>query len=138
MDSRPETPEEDDLPRGEEHILFVDDERILVNIGKQALGRLGYQVTATVSSMEALSLFRANPDRFDLVITDMTMPQLTGDRLAKEIMEIRSDTPIILCTGFSHLISENKARNAGIREFLMKPIVIRDLATVVRRVLDGE
>ncbi|MBN2122888.1 MAG: PAS domain S-box protein [Deltaproteobacteria bacterium] len=138
IDFLPEAMEDRDLPTGREHILFVDDERLLVDIGKQVLERLGYRVTATASSLEALNFFRESPDRFDLVITDMTMPQMTGDRLAVELMRIRPEIPIILCTGFSHLVSDEKVKRAGIREFVMKPIVIRDLANTVRKVLDGK
>ncbi|MBW2168751.1 MAG: PAS domain S-box protein [Deltaproteobacteria bacterium] len=123
------------LPTGHERILFVDDELPLVEIGKQILERLGYEVTTRTSSIEALELFKAKPDRFDLVITDMTMPNMTGDRLAKELMKIRPDIPVILCTGFSERITEEKAKEMGIRAFAMKPIVIRDLANTVREVL---
>ncbi|MBW1737532.1 MAG: response regulator, partial [Deltaproteobacteria bacterium] len=88
------------------------------------------------SSIEALELFKAKPDRFDLVITDMTMPNMTGDRLARELMKIRPDIPIILCTGFSERISEEKAKGMGIKAFAMKPLVMRDLANTVRKALD--
>jgi PAS domain S-box-containing protein len=119
-----------------ERILFVDDEEVLVRMGSRLLKSLGYEVTATTSSLEALKLFHENPDTFDLVITDQTMPQMTGDQLAKEIMEIRQGMPVILCTGFSELISEEGAKELGIREFLMKPIRMNDLARIIRRVLD--
>ena len=88
------------------------------------------------SSIEALELFRTKPDQFGLVITDMTMPDMTGERLAKELMQVRPDIPIILCTGFSERITEEKAKGMGIREFVMKPLVMRDLANTVRQVLD--
>ncbi|MBW2357932.1 MAG: response regulator, partial [Deltaproteobacteria bacterium] len=120
------------IPTGHERILFVDDELVLVEIGKQMLERLGYEVTTRTSSIEALELFKAKPDRFDLVITDMTMP----DRLARELMKIRPDIPIILCTGFSERISEEKAKGMGIKAFAMKPLVMRDLANTVRKALD--
>ena len=81
-------------------------------------------------------MFRANPDRFELVITDMTMPNMTGDKLAQEILSIRPGIPIILCTGFSEYITEERAKALGIQEFVMKPLVMRDLATVIRRALD--
>ena len=88
------------------------------------------------SSIEALELFRAEPDRFDLVITDMTMPHMTGDKLAKELIKIRPDIPIILCTGHSRLVSEKKAKEIGIKAFVMKPILRRTIAETVRGVLD--
>ncbi|NNF98331.1 MAG: PAS domain S-box protein [Desulfobacteraceae bacterium] len=124
------------LPTGDESILFVDDEEYQVDIGKQLLERLGYQVTTRTSGLEALELIRSKPSQFDMVITDMTMPQITGDQLAKSIMDLRTDMPIILCTGYSEKITESQARAIGIREFTMKPLVIRDLAEIVRRVLD--
>jgi len=125
------------LPTGHERILFIDDEPGLVEIGKQMLEYLGYEVTTRTSSIEALELFRTKPDQFDLVITDMTMPQMMGDRLAQELMQIRPDIPIILCTGFSKRITEEKAKGIGIKAFAMKPLVMRDLANTVREVLEG-
>jgi CheY-like chemotaxis protein len=133
-DREQETTERD--PTGVEHVLFLDDEPTLAEIGKQMLEQLGYQVTTRTSSVEALDLFRAQPGQFDLVITDMTMPQMTGDRLAQELMAIREDLPVILCTGFSHAITGERAAKLGIKAFLMKPLVTRDLATTVREVLD--
>lgn len=131
-----ETEEVESFPTGNERILFVDDETLIVNMAKQVLERLGYVVTARTSSIEALELFRAKPDQFDLVITDMAMPQLTGDRLAKNLMEIRSDIPIILCTGYSERMSEEKAKQMGISAFTMKPLEKMGLAKTVRKVLD--
>ena len=125
------------LPRGTEKILLVDDEAGLAELGKRMLGLLGYQVEARTSPVAALEVFRANPDKFDAVITDMTMPQLTGWSLAREILAIRPEIPIILCTGFSDQANEEKARSAGIRTFLFKPLVMQDLATAVREALDG-
>ncbi len=124
------------LPTGAEHILFVDDEPALVNIGKQMLGSLGYDVTGRTGSIEALELFRSHPNRFDLVITDMSMPNMSGDLLAAELIKTRPDIPIILCTGYSAKISEKNARVMGIKTFAHKPIVMRDLAQKVRAVLD--
>ncbi|MGD9368460.1 MAG: response regulator [Desulfobacteraceae bacterium] len=126
------------LPSGTEHILFVDDEYPLIKLGSQALGRLGYSVTARTSSIEALELFRVKPHTFDLVITDMTMPNLTGDKLAAELMKIRHDIPIILCTGYSQRISEETALEIGIKAFVYKPMVRADLARTVRKVLDKD
>jgi DNA-binding NtrC family response regulator len=100
------------------------------------LEQLGYQVETRTSSMEALEFFHERSDRFDLVITDMTMPDMTGDQLAKKMMKIRPDIPIILCTGFSERISEKEAEKMGIRTFLMKPFKMRNLGDTVRKVLD--
>jgi PAS domain S-box-containing protein len=125
------------LPTGNERILFVDDEKPVVDLGRQFLQHLGYEVVARTSSIEALEAFRTSPDAFDLVITDMTMPNMTGDRLAKEILRIRPDCPIILCTGFSEKISEASAKKIGIRVFLMKPLVLDQLAWTVRSALEG-
>lgn len=122
---------------GHERILFVDDEHALVEIARDILERLGYEVVIRTSSVEALELFRAKADTFDLVITDMTMPNMTGDKLSKELMKIRSDIPIILCTGYSERISEEKAKSMGIREFVMKPLVMKELAKTVRKALDN-
>lgn len=123
--------------KGSESILFIDDEVALLDIGQQMLDRLGYHVTTKSSSLEALELFQAKPDQFDLVITDMTMPNLTGDKLAQEMLFIRPDIPVILCTGFSHLITEEKAKRIGIKEFVFKPIAINELARTIRNVLDN-
>ena len=123
------------LPMGHECILFVDDEQPLVEIGKQMLQRLGYTVATRTSSVEALELFKANPDRFDLVITDIVMPNMTGEKLAEKMMDIRSDIPVILCTGYSEKITRKHASDMGIQSFLMKPLVMRDLATRVRQAL---
>jgi PAS domain S-box-containing protein len=125
------------LPGGDERILFVDDEESLVKMGKQMLERLGYEVITKTNGSEALEDFRSDPDHYDLVITDMTMPGLTGMELAKELMAIRPGISIILCTGFSHLITEEKAKAAGIQEFVMKPLVMADLARTCRKVLDN-
>ena len=102
------------------------------------LGSLGYHVTARTSSIEALEAFRNNPDTFDLVITDMTMPNMTGDDLAKELQQIRPDIPIIICTGFSEKLGERKAQEIGINAFVMKPIVMHEIAVTIRKVLDRE
>ena len=121
---------------GSERILFVDDEAALVELGKVMLMSLGYHVTSRASSIEALEAFRASPHNFDLVITDMTMPNIRGDDLARELLKIRPDIPIILCTGFSEMISEEKAKTLGIRRFVMKPIFKKDIAKVIREILD--
>jgi PAS domain S-box-containing protein len=125
------------LPGGSERILFVDDEEALANMGKQMLERLGYDVQTSTSSEEAFKDFRLHPQEYDLVITDMTMPGMTGAELANKLMSIRPDVAVILCTGFSELISKDGAQAAGIREFVMKPLVFHDLAAVCRKVLDN-
>lgn len=123
-------------PTGNERVLFVDDEESLANLGKDILELLGYEAISTTSSVEALEVFRANPDRFDLVVTDQTMPNMTGMELAKKLLDIRQDIPLILCTGYSELITGEKAREIGIRQFIMKPLGIDDLARIVRKALD--
>lgn len=126
----------DSIPRGTERILFIDDEMLIVKIAKQMLYRLGYQVDARISNLEALEVFRKSPDAFDLIITDYTMPNMTGRELAKELMCIRPDIPIILCTGFNEQIDEDVAKKMGIKAFVMKPIGVRKIATTIREVLD--
>jgi PAS domain S-box-containing protein len=135
-DATTATEEEELLLRGTERILFVDDEKAIVDLGREMLGNLGYTVTTKTDSLEALKLFRSHPDQFDLVITDMTMPNMTGARLSKEIMETCPDMPIILCTGFSELITEGNAKEMGIRGFVMKPFVKSELVQLMRRLLD--
>ena len=124
------------LPTGYERILFVDDEEALVEMGEEILAELGYDVTSRMNGREALALFRLDPSRFDLVISDQTMPELTGIDLAKEIMVIRPDMRVILCTGFSYLVDADGAKAAGIRAFLMKPLTKREIAKTIRKVLD--
>ena len=124
------------LPTGNESILFVDDERSLVKMGSQMLERFGYQVITKTNPTEALALFKAEPDKFDLVITDMAMPQMAGDRFAQELMQIRKDIPVILCTGHSARINEDRANAMGLAAYVMKPMVTRDFAITVRKVLD--
>jgi PAS domain S-box-containing protein len=123
---------------GSERILLVDDEHLVVQMGKQMLERMGYVVTSRVNSLEALELFEKASDQFDLVITDMTMPDLTGDRLAKRISEIRPDIPIILCTGYSNRLDHQNITNAGVREILYKPLVKTELANAIRDALDSK
>ena len=124
------------LHRGTERILFVDDEKVAVDAIQLMLENLGYHVTARTSSIETLEAFRNNPQEFDLVITDQTMPNMTGRDLAKEIMSIRTDIPIILCTGFSEQIDKDKAKAMGISAFVMKPIIMHEMANTIREVLD--
>jgi PAS domain S-box-containing protein len=126
----------DPIIGGTEKILLVDDEEAIVEIERQLLERLGYQVTSRTASIEILEIFRAAPDKFDMVITDMSMPNMPGDSLAAELIKIRPDIPILLCSGFSEIMSEEKAVSVGIRGFLLNPIVMRDLAQTVREILD--
>ena len=117
--------------------MFVDDEAALAALGGEILTQLGYSATIRTSSVEALKLFRAKPDDFDLVISDMTMPNLTGDKLCAEIHRIRPDIPFILCTGYSKWINAESAREMGVEAFVHKPIVRAEFAGIVRKVLDA-
>nr|MBF0223305.1 response regulator [Desulfobulbaceae bacterium] len=123
------------IPQGEGHILFVDDEDILAEMGKEMLERLGYDVTVKMSSLEALEVFQNSPDSFDVIITDQTMPGMTGSDLARRILQIRPHMPIILCTGYSTLIDEKSAKFIGIREFANKPLSKITIAQLLRKVL---
>jgi CheY-like chemotaxis protein len=131
---------EADLPiqKGNERILLVDDQDVIVQMERQMIERLGYHVTARTSSTDALEAFRTQPNKFDLVITDMTMPNMMGAKLSGELMKIRSDIPVILCTGFSEMMSKEKAESLGIKGFLVKPIEMKDLSKKIREVLDGQ
>jgi signal transduction histidine kinase/CheY-like chemotaxis protein len=126
-----------DLPGGKERILFVDDEDLLAELGKKLLERLGYQVTVKTKSFEALETFQNQPYDFDLVITDQTMPDMTGLDMARRMLQIRHNIPIILCTGYSALVDEEKAKSQGIKEFAMKPLNNSTLARLIRKVLDA-
>lgn len=130
-----EAPKEGTAPGGTEHILLVDDEAAIVQIGKEFLESLGYRVTASTSSSRAWGEFRARPENFDLVITDLTMPAMTGIELAEAVLALREDIPVILTTGYSESMTD-KAQKLGIRQCLMKPLVLRHLAWAVRRELD--
>jgi PAS domain S-box-containing protein len=121
---------------GTERILFIDDEELLTEWGKTTLTRLGYTVDAVTDSKEALTIFSSDPSRFDLVITDHTMPGMTGVQFARKLLKIKPDIPIILCTGHSETVSPDIAREAGIKEYLMKPLSRQEFAEAVRRVLD--
>ncbi|MCK5164174.1 MAG: response regulator, partial [Desulfobacula sp.] len=126
------------IPGGTAQILLVDDEEGIIKMERQILERLGYQVTSHTSSIEALEAFRADPDKFDLVITDMAMPNMPGDKLSAQLVKIRPDIPILLCTGFSETMSEEKAASMGIRGFLLKPIVMKDFAQKIHEILDNQ
>ena len=127
-----------EIPRGQERILFVDDEKDIVDTIQPMAERLGYKVTSRTSSIEGLEAFRANYDKFDLVITDFTMPNMNGMELAKELLRLRFDIPIILCTGYSEHVNEDKVKANGIRALLMKPVSLSEIANTIRKVLDDE
>ena len=114
----------------------MDDEESIVNLNRRRLERLGYQVKSTTKPLEALEWFRADPDQFDVIITDMTMPRMTGDRLAAEVLKIRSHMPVIICTGYSERMSAKKAASLGVRKYLEKPIGLLNMASALREVLD--
>jgi len=120
---------------GKEHILVVDDEPAVLEMTKTMLEQIGYRATALTDSSEALEVFTRNPDGFDLVITDQTMAGMTGIALAKELLAIRKDIPVILYAGYSETVSPERAKEAGIREFVMKPVTRKGMAQAVRRVL---
>jgi len=129
---------EENIPRGTERLLVVDDEEPLAELVQQAFERLGYQAVMTTDSLEALRWIQEDPDRFDLIITDQTMPHLTGDRLAEAALKIRPELPIIICTGFSRRLSPAKAKRIGIRRLIMKPLIIAEMARQVREVLEED
>jgi PAS domain S-box-containing protein len=135
VEAKQEAKDKTPIPGGKERILFVDDEAALVQLAAGTLSGLGYEVVGRTSSLEALELFRTRPDWFDLVITDMTMPNMAGSELAQRFMRLRPDIPVILCTGFSEAMTQEKAKAIGVREFIMKPIVQRQIAEAIRRVL---
>ncbi len=129
--------EEVSLPTGTEHLLVVDDEISLANLERQMLEELGYDVTMETSSNRALQLIRKNPERFDLLLTDLSMPGLNGLELARNVREIRLDLPILMATGFSEIQQKEKVKQVGISRLLGKPILLTDLAVAVRQALDG-
>ncbi len=131
-----ETVREDAIPTGHEKVLLVDDEEALAEMGQELVEGLGYRVTARTSSIDALATLKADPTAYDLIITDQTMPDMTGMELAEAVAAVRRDMPVILCTGFSHIVNANRARAAGIRAFAMKPLTKREIAETIRKVLD--
>jgi len=128
---------EEDLATGRERILFIDDEPAIAGFGRSFLKSLGYHVDTEIDSVAALAKFTADPVAYDLVITDQTMPEITGLELARSMLALRPDLPIILCTGYSAALSEHEVHSAGIRRFLAKPLDTKMLADAVREVLDG-
>ena len=128
--------QEDQIQSGTERILFIDDESIIADMNKSMLERLGYRVTIKTNSLEALATFQNQPEEFDLIITDQTMPDMTGSDLARHMLQIRPGIPVILCTGYSSQISEEKAKSFGIKGFALKPLAKKNLAALIRKVLD--
>jgi len=124
----------DVTPHGKEHILFVDDEKPLLEIGRELLERLGYRVETRASSIDAVEAFAVNPRKYDLVISDMNMPKMTGDEMIRQMKAVRSDIPVILCSGFSERIHVH-AELLGVEKVLMKPVIFAELAHAVRQVL---
>jgi PAS domain S-box-containing protein len=137
---KPEVSEKDEaisaLPVGTERILFVDDEEVLVEMGRDMLESLGYHVTVAKHPTDAWNLFLEDPSRFDIIITDQTMPDTTGVTLALKMLRVRPEMPVVLCTGYSETVSADKAEEAGICEFVMKPMLKKELAETLRRALD--
>ena len=134
----PEATKKDEiLPTGSERILVVDDENSILELNETILKKLGYEITATLNSQDALEQFRIHPDRFDLIITDQTMPNLSGAELAEKILKISPHMPIIICSGHSSVLSKEKALSMGIKKYLDKPVRQKELARIVRKVLDA-
>jgi CheY-like chemotaxis protein len=131
-------PESPVIENGQESLLFVDDEEWLVDMWKEILESLGYRMTVTTKPLKALQLFKENPQGFDLVIADQTMPQLTGLELAEELLKLRPGLPIILVTGFSELVTPEKAKKAGIQDYIMKPLSISELTNAISKALGKE
>jgi PAS domain S-box-containing protein len=134
-------PEDKNEPRmigGSERILLVDDEIDILNVEEEMLKKLGYSITAKESALDALELFRQQPEQFDLVITDMTMPKMAGDEFAENLIKIKADIPIILCTGYSETMTKEKAKSIGVKGFLMKPATMKSLSQTVRQLLDHQ
>jgi len=134
MTVEPAPPE---FPKCMERILFGDDERSLGLLASRMLFSLGYRVTTCEHPVEALNLFKGDPQAFDLIITDLTMPKMTGTRLAQQLLKIRPGVPILLCTGYGEEITQSEIHALGIRELLLKPILKYDMAAAIRHVLDG-
>jgi CheY-like chemotaxis protein len=133
-----ESEDEGLVATGTERILFIDDEPQLAEMGGEMLRGLGYDVTRKTNPREALALFRLNPSNFDLVVTDQTMPEISGLELANELLTTRPDLPIVLCTGFSHQVDATSAQGAGVRAFVHKPLTKSEIGRVIRRVLDAK
>ena len=124
------------LPGGKERVLLIDDEVDIVHVNRQMLERLGYTVSAYSDSREAVAAFESDPEGVDLLITDMTMPGLTGDQVVRAVHARRPELPIIMCTGFSAVITPEKAQALGVRKLMMKPLLVGELAQTIRELLD--
>jgi len=120
---------------GRSRIMVVDDEELIANMIGQILTRLGYETDIQINPVKALELFKAEPHSFDLIITDMVMPQMTGSQFSKKLKEIKPDIPIILCTGYSSLVDEDRARQIGLTAYLIKPISMTELAETVSKII---
>ncbi len=126
-----------DVYKGTENVMLIDDEKDIINTFQIILEGQGYQITSFNDGYSALKAFEKNPLKFDLIATDMTMPRMTGDKLSEEILKIRKDIPIILCTGFSEKISDSEALRLGVRKYLEKPVAVKDLLASIREILDS-
>ena len=124
------------IPKGSERILLVDDDETIIAMETLMLERLGYKVQSRTSSIEALNFFKKRYDDFDLVISDLDMPKMAGDTLARKLLSIKSNTRIILCTGFSHTLPPQTIQEIGIKGLLHKPVILKDLAKKIREILD--
>ena len=127
---------EKSLPKGSERILFVDDEEVITETYVELLQSQGYDVTGVSGSLEAVKIFTEDPDKFDLIITDQTMPDMLGTELAEKVLQIKSDMPIILCSGYSAKLNEEDVKKNGIRAFCSKPFGLGDLAVIIREIFD--
>ena len=126
------------IPTGTERILLVDDEPALIEIGQQLLQLLGYQVTTLSNSAQALEVFSRDPEAFDLLVTDYTMPVMTGTQLAEAVLKINPDLPVILMSGLEATNIEARAKRAGVRRIINKPIVIKEIAELIRELLNSQ
>jgi len=126
------------VERGCEHILLVDDQKSVINVERQILEVLGYRVTSRLSGQEALDVFSKDPDAFDLVVTDMSMPGMTGDELGAKLIAIRPGLPVILLTGYSETINRDRAKKMGIRNLILKPVRLKEFSVAIRKELDGK
>jgi CheY-like chemotaxis protein len=131
-----ELEEESPLPIGKERILFVDDEKLQTELAEEALSQLGYDVTTFTDSTRALEQFIKQPDYWDLLVTDMAMPDMAGDILGRQIKSIRPDMPMLICTGYSENLNEERARQIGFSGFVLKPLITKDMARLIRGILD--
>lgn len=137
-DFQPEGEVDGDLIKGTGRVLFVDDEESVAKLGELMLARPGYTPTVKTSSLEALDTFKAGPDGFDLVMTDMAMPKMSGATLAKEVRSVRPDVPIILCTGYSDQIDEAKAKDIGVNKLLIKPLSMPEVSRILHELLGSD